>query len=72
MKTALKISAWTMGILTCIVVMMMVIGMVYDIPMGTLYEEIFKGILVAWVASVLVCLLIYIPGTLRGKFDDLL
>jgi hypothetical protein len=72
MKRALKITSWIVGILTCIVVLMLVIAMVYDVPLGGLYEDIFKPILVIWVASVLAWLLIYVPGTFNGKFDNLL
>lgn len=65
-----KISSWIMGILTSITILMITIGGVYNIPLGTLYEDIFKPIFISCIFSILIWTGVYCLGVLTGKFDN--
>lgn len=59
-----------MGILTSITILMITVGGVYNIPLGTLYEDIFKPIFISCIFSILIWTGVYFLGVLTGKFDN--
>ena len=55
MKKLLEILMWGLAVLTTLVVVMLVIGLTYNIPESSMFTEIFKASVVIWVFEI--CLL---------------
>lgn len=71
MIKAFKIFSWITGLLTCVIILMFTIGATYEIPLDSLYAQIFKPMLICWVISTLTWAVIFVYGNVSGKFDNL-